>query len=134
MVQVQAERESGRIAAALGAELRTTRRRRRLSQAALGARIGVGQSRISQLEAGAGRSAPVDTWVAIGLAVGRPIAMAFSRDIYPIEPRDAGHLAGQELVLRFARKAGRRADAELPRDPPIRASRSMSASVTIGPA
>jgi transcriptional regulator with XRE-family HTH domain len=115
--EVQADRESTRIAATLAGDLRATRRRRRLSQAELGARIGVGQGRISDLERGRGAGAPLDTWIALGLALGRPLAVAFSRDLEPPAPRDAGHLAGQELLLRHARHTGRRADVELPTRP-----------------
>jgi len=115
--QVQADRESTRLATTLGGEVRATRRRRRVTQAVLGARIGVGQGRTSELERGAGASAPLDTWVALGMALGRPLAVGFSRDIVPDAPVDAGHLAGQELLLRLARATGRRALAELPTRP-----------------
>jgi transcriptional regulator with XRE-family HTH domain len=114
---VQASREAGRIAATLGADMRKTRRRRRLTQAALGARIGVGQGRISELELGHGASAPLDTWIALGLALDRPLAVAFSRDLAPDGPQDAGHLEGQEIVLRLGRVAGRRPAPELPTRP-----------------
>jgi hypothetical protein len=79
--------------------------------------IGVGQGRMSELERGLGASAPLDTWVALGLAIDRPLAVSFSRDIAPDTVRDAGHLAGQELLLRLARTTGRRAAAELPTRP-----------------
>jgi transcriptional regulator with XRE-family HTH domain len=114
---VQASRESNLIAATLGGELRRTRRRRQLTQAALGARIGVGQARISEFELGRGATAPLETWIALGLALDRPLAVTFSRDIAADEPRDAGHLAGQELLLRLARLHGRRGAPELPTRP-----------------
>lgn len=118
--EVQGAREAARIAATLGGDLRRTRSRRRLTQASLGERVGLTQGRISDLERGEGASAPLDTWIAVGIALGRPLAVQFSRDTEPDDPRDAGHLRAQELVLRLARITGRRADFELttrPMDP-----------------
>ena len=118
--QVQGAREAARIAATLGGDLKRTRVRRRLTQRALGDRVGLSQGRISDLERGDGASAPLDTWLALSLALGRPLAVSFSRDIEVDEPRDAGHLRAQELVLGLARRLGRRADLELatrPADP-----------------
>lgn len=88
-----------------------------MTQRALGARVGLGQARISDLGRGRGATAPMHTWIALGIAIGRPIAMSFSRDTEDEEPRDAGHLVAQELVLGLARTHGRRADFELPTRP-----------------
>lgn len=118
--QVQGAREAARIGATLGGDLKRTRVRRRLTQRALGDRVGLSQGRISDLERGDGASAPLDTWLVLGLALDRPLAVSFSRDIEMDEPRDAGHLRAQELVLGLARRLGRRADLELatrPADP-----------------
>jgi transcriptional regulator with XRE-family HTH domain len=115
--EVQASREASRIAATLGSDLQRTRKRRRMTQRVLGERVGLGQGRISDLERGNGATAPLDTWIALGIALDRPLAVSFSREIEPHEPRDAGHLAAQELVLGLARKHGRRADFELPTRP-----------------
>jgi transcriptional regulator with XRE-family HTH domain len=112
--QIQGTREAVRIAATLGDDLQRTRKRRRLTQRALGERVGLSQGRVSDLERGGGATAPLDTWIALGLALDRPIAVSFSRDIERDEPRDVGHLLAQELVLRLARQSGRRADFELP--------------------
>src|SRR4051812_38391443 len=98
-------REGRSIAANLGAQLRTTRRRRRLTQAALADLVGLGQSEISDLEHGHGAGTSIETWVAIGIALARPIAIGFSREV--VAPlNDAGHLAAQELVARIAGRAG----------------------------
>ena len=65
--RIAGAREAQSIAATLGREARTTRRRRLLTQAALGARVGLGQSEISHLERGHGGHTSIETWVAIGI-------------------------------------------------------------------
>ena len=113
---IDGAREAQAIAAVLGGEAKATRTRRRLTQAELGERVGLSQSEISYLETGRGVGAPIATWAAIGVALGRPLAVTFSRDISP-EPRDSGHLAAQELVLRLTASHGRTAGFELPTRP-----------------
>ena len=110
-------REANAIAANLGRELRRTRTRRRLTQAELGDKVAVSQAEISALEAGRGARTPIETWVAIGIALDRPIAIGFSRDVIDPLPQDAGHLAAQELLVRLATAAGWRARIELPSNP-----------------
>jgi transcriptional regulator with XRE-family HTH domain len=109
--------EAASIASSLGGDLRTTARRRRLTQAEVGRRVGLSGPRIGEIQRGMGASASLETWVKLGKAVGRPLAVSFSRDIDAHEAHDAGHLAAQELVLGFARRHGRRADFELPTRP-----------------
>lgn len=103
--QVAGEREAHAIAVALGRELRAWRLGRGLTLRQLAARVGIGKSRLAQLEAGEGAEAPIRLWVALGIATGRPITLAFSREI-AAGPRDGGHLTIQELVLRLARSNG----------------------------
>jgi transcriptional regulator with XRE-family HTH domain len=114
---VQGDALSAAIAATLGREARTTRRRRRVTQQRLADEIGISRSRYADIERGEGATAPLETWTRIGAALGRPLAVAFSRDIEQAEPRDAGHLAAQELVLGLARSHGRAASFELPTRP-----------------
>ena len=109
-------REANAIAANLGRDLRATRLRRRLTQRQLADATGISQAEISKLEAGRGAHTALETWVAIGIALDRPIAIGFSRDVAtPLS--DAGHLAAQELVIRTARAADWRATFEAPADP-----------------
>ena len=110
-------REAQAIAANLGRDTKATRRRRHITQAALGDRVGLGQSEISYLERGHGARTSIETWVAIGIALERPIAIGFSRDVVDPLPLDAGHLAAQELVLRLAAAAGWHGRVEVPSDP-----------------
>jgi hypothetical protein len=57
---------------------------------------------------------PLEIWVALGIALRRPLSVAFSR---PIEAdtalADAGHLAIQEYLLEIGRLNGRRGSFEL---------------------
>jgi hypothetical protein len=71
---------------------------------------------MSEIELGAGATLPLGTWVRIGIALDRPLAASLSREIAP-EPRDAGHLAAQELLLRVARATGRTGSFEVPTRP-----------------
>lgn len=113
--------EARRAAAALGVDLKRTRLRRHLTLDELGARAGIGRSRLQELEAGEGATAPLRTWFALGAALDRPFAVRFSRDLStPPEPADAGHLAAQEFVLELAHAAGRIALFELPTRPTAR--------------
>jgi transcriptional regulator with XRE-family HTH domain len=116
LAEIAGARESQRIAATLGSQVRASRRRRRLTQAELARRIGVGQSRISEIERGQGGSATLELWVALGVALDRPLAVSLSREIAQ-EPADSGHLAVQELVMRLARTNGQSATFELPTRP-----------------
>ena len=74
-------REANAIAGNLGRDLRRTRTRRRLTQADLGDQVGASQAEISALEAGRGARTSVETWVAIGIALDRPLAVGFGRDV-----------------------------------------------------
>jgi transcriptional regulator with XRE-family HTH domain len=113
--ELDGDRESARIALVLGADLRRSRRRLRLTQQQLGDRVGVRRSRIGELERGQGVSAPLVLWVRLGKAVDRPFAATFSRDLGATpEPSDAGHLAAQEFLLGLSRQTGRDGVFELP--------------------
>jgi transcriptional regulator with XRE-family HTH domain len=114
----EAQRLSQSIADVLGKAVRSERRRLRLTQAELAARVGVHQSWISRIEIGLGHGVPLETWIALGVALGRPLAVAFSRPLGETrEPTDAGHLAMQERLLALARATGRSATFELPTRP-----------------
>lgn len=111
--------ESKRIAATLGLEAHATRKKLRGTQAAVGEAIGVSRARYAEMERGDGANAPLELWVKVGFALGRPMAVGFSRDTSTdgtsadADPRDVGHLAAQELVLTFARAHGHLANVEL---------------------
>ena len=96
----------------LGTDTRAARLRRHLTQARLGARVGLSQSAISRAERGLGGGLTLDAWQRIGSALGVPLKVTLQRDPRQ-EPSDAGHLGIQELVLRATRPHGYRGLVEL---------------------
>ena len=97
--------EARSLALSLGRTVRDARRRIRWSQAQLAAKVGLKRTRIGDIERGEATGTPLVAWVRLGIALRRPIAISFSRDLEAMAPSDAGHLEGQELVLRLAREA-----------------------------
>ncbi|HEU0235026.1 MAG TPA: helix-turn-helix transcriptional regulator [Candidatus Limnocylindrales bacterium] len=112
----EAARLNAELLARLGGELRASRKRRRVTQATLGAMIGVSQSTISLMECGRGGSLSLDVWQRAFVALDRPLRLDMPRDRLE-QPADAGHLLVQELVLRMARAVGFRSTFELPTRP-----------------
>jgi transcriptional regulator with XRE-family HTH domain len=117
----ETDRLATSIAGSLGRDVRRGRIGARLTQAELGALVGIHQTWVSDIELGRGDGVPLHLWVALGVAVGRPLAMAFSKPIYSDAMHDriadAGHLQMQEALLAMAAATGRRATAELPTRP-----------------
>ena len=99
------DREAQALAAHLGREILAGRKHLGLTQAQLAERVGIHQSWLGEVERGGGRGVPLGVWVALGLVIGRPLAVGFSRET-AMGPRDGGHLAIQELVLRLGREHG----------------------------
>jgi hypothetical protein len=74
---------------------------------------------MSEIERGLGARAPLETWIALGVALDRPLAVAFSRPLGAAVhgPADRGHLEIQEYLLRLARETGRPGSFEVPTRP-----------------
>jgi transcriptional regulator with XRE-family HTH domain len=98
--------------------VRSGRTRLGLTQDELADLVGVGQTRISQIELERGGGAPLELWVALSVALRQPLAVAFTRPLGEVRNLvDAGHLAMQEYLLGLARETGRTATFELPTRP-----------------
>lgn len=116
---VEGQREALALAATLGGTVRQARRARRMSLADLGDKVGLSPTRIAEIERGEGVGSPLQVWVALGIAVGRPLAVSLSKPLgegYD-GPRDAGHLEIQEHLLALAAKNSRHGTFELPTRP-----------------
>jgi transcriptional regulator with XRE-family HTH domain len=113
-VRVVGDRETQAIVARLGREIRDWREHHGLTLAQLGARVGLGASRMGDIERGEGGEASFSTYVALGIAIGRPLAAMFSKGVEPAATRDGGHLPIQELMLGLGRRHGRARTFELP--------------------
>ena len=112
-VAVEGGREAMAIAATLGGKVRAARRTRALTLAELARRVGISTTRLSEIERGLGARAPLETWVALGVALERPLAVSLSKPM-GATTADAGHLEIQEAILRLARTSGRPGTFELP--------------------
>jgi transcriptional regulator with XRE-family HTH domain len=117
----EAERLTNAVAMNLGRAVRDGRGASGLSQAQLADRIEVHQSWVSRIELGQGGGTRLDVWIAIGIALGRPLAITLSRPLgEERRPLDGGHLEMQEHLLSLASATGRTATFELatrPADP-----------------
>lgn len=102
---VQLDRLSDDILRMLGRQLADARRRRRLTQRHLAARVGISRSTESRLELGRGYGAPVGVWLDLAYELGLTPRFDLRRD-HEAETADAGHLGVQELILRLGRRAG----------------------------
>lgn len=127
---IAGHREAIAVAATLGGIVRSARRARRCTLAQLAARVGLGVSRLSDIERGAGTRVPLETWIALGIALERPLAVSFSPALSPGSARDAGHLDIQECVLRLAQATGPRARSKSRHDQRTRVAPPTSGSAT----
>lgn len=105
--------QAAETARRLGRVIRAARKRRHWTQAQLGERVGLSQSEVCRIELGTATRAPLETWIALALALGLRSRFELGRDTLE-EPADAGHLAIQELLLRQARATGCSGTFELP--------------------
>jgi transcriptional regulator with XRE-family HTH domain len=96
-----------------GAKIRRARKRRRWTQSALGAKLGLAQATVSRLERGEGANLSLVVWQAAASLLGLSFDLTLGRDPFE-EAADAGHLAIQELVLRLGRQKGHTRTFELP--------------------
>lgn len=115
----EARRRLASGTAEAGAKVRAARRRRRLRQVDLGIKAGMSQSAVSAMELGRGAALSLIAWQRVAIVLDLPVHFELGRDALE-EPRDAGHLAIQELVLRLGRATSRRRTFELatkPADP-----------------
>ena len=113
--QVAGQVEATRLVATLGQQVRAARRAARLTLRTLARAVGIGAARLSEVERGLGRGAPIATWVSLGIALKRPLSIALTRPLDTTRgPADAGHLLIQEFVLGLAHATGRPGTFELP--------------------
>lgn len=131
--RVAGDTEAIRLAATLGQTVRHARRAAHMTLTDLARRVGIGASWLSDIERGRGTGVPLQTWVALGIAVRRPLAVSFTRPlgVGRAEPSGAGHLEIQEAVLGLARATrADRARSSCRLGQSTRADRRMSASAT----
>ncbi len=111
-------RRSTAMSLSLARDVRVGRIRLSMTQRVAADKVGISQTSWSRIERGLGGQVPIRTWVAIGIALDRPLAVRLSRPLgAPRAPVDAGHLEIQEHVLALAHGTGRHGTFELPTRP-----------------
>lgn len=111
-------RRSTAISLSLGRDVRDGRMRLSMTQRVAADKVGISQTAWSRIERGLGGQVPLRTWIALGIALDRPLALSYSRPLDARRgPADAGHLEIQEHVLGLARATGRHGTFELPTRP-----------------
>lgn len=89
-----------------------------MTQRVAAEKVGISQTAWSRIERGLGGQVPLRTWIALGIALDRPLALNFSRPLdAPRGLADAGHLEIQEHMLGLGRATGRHGTFELPTRP-----------------
>lgn len=83
-----------------------------LTQAQLGARIGIHQTAVSKLERGRAARFSLETWAAAAAALGQELTAFFELAATSDPPADIEHLRRQQLVVATAAKGGWRAHVE----------------------
>ena len=127
----EAVRRNREQLARLGGEIRAATKRRRLTQAALGALVGLSQTTISRLELGLGGGLTVDTWQRVATALDLPLRLELGRDSLA-DVRDAGHLAIQGSSCGPVAKRASSGSSSLRRGRPIQIGLVMSDSEATG--
>lgn len=97
---------AGYLARRLGVGIRDRRRAAGLTQRAIGERAGVSQREVSRLELGRGATTDLETWAAVGAALGLQLASYFERAPGSSQPDDLEHLRRQDLVIRTSAPGG----------------------------
>ncbi len=86
--------------------LNEARRASGLTQAGVASASGISQPRISELEAGLGRAAPLETWAILAAVVGDQLVSYLEIAPGADQPRDLEHLRRQNAVVGFAAPGG----------------------------
>jgi hypothetical protein len=78
----------------------------RLTQTVVAERAAMSQQEISHLERGQGANAALETWAAVGAALGLQLAAFFEQAPGASQPADLQHLRGQNLIVASAAEGG----------------------------
>jgi transcriptional regulator with XRE-family HTH domain len=113
---IRVERRLQEQRARVGVDIQTLRERRGWTRIELASRAGLGRMVVSRLERGIA-NADLEALQRIAAAFDRPLVIDFGGRDPDESPRDAGHLAIQELILRLGREMGATGTFELPSRP-----------------